>query len=280
LLDLTTPVLFKVRSRLEGQSETAMLDAQVLLAHIVGRPRAWVLAHPELVLTSEQSEKLEEALSRLQSGEPLPYVLGHWEFFGLDFWVTPATLIPRPETELLVEQAIQWLHDHLERRFAVDVGTGTGCIAVSLAVHLPDIHLLACDLSLHTLRVARRNIDRHAVQDRVACVQADLLPGAGRKIDLICANLPYIPSAALSSLRVARQEPSLALDGGLDGLDQIRRLLQAAPGVLAADGLILLEIEATQGVAALELARLAFAHASVELVQDLAGRDRLICIRT
>jgi release factor glutamine methyltransferase len=274
------PVLVQIRSRLEGQSETAALDAQVLLAHLLGKSRAWVIAHPELVLTLEQSNDLEDYLARLEMGEPLPYVLGHWEFYGLDFGVTPATLIPRPETELLVARAIEWLRVQPRRRLAVDVGTGTGCIAVSLAAHISNLRCLASDISIDALRVARDNIHRHGVQERVACLQTDLLPAAGRRFDLICANLPYIPTAILQSLPVARWEPSLALDGGPDGLDQVQRLLSRSPLALAPGGQMLLEIEATQGPQALELARLAFPHSDVTLIQDMAGRDRLICIQT
>lgn len=255
------------------------MDAQVLLAHVLAKPRAWALAHPDLVLTPEQSEALEKDLARLVQGEPLPYVVGHWEFFGLDFWVTPATLIPRPETELLVEKAIEWLQRHPQHRRALDVGTGTACIAVALAVRIPDLRVLACDLSPDALQVAQKNITRHGVQDRVTSLQADLLPVEGERFDLICANLPYIPSATLETLDVSRREPSLALDGGPDGLDLIRRLLHRAPGVLGPGGLILLEIEATQGAAAQRLARTVFTNAEVALMQDLAGRDRLIQIQ-
>jgi len=274
------PVLSQIRSRLDRQSESAALDAQVLLAHITGKPRAWVLAHPEQTLTKEETESLEAALAHLEQGTPLPYVLGHWEFYGLDFWVTSATLIPRPETELLVERALEWLLLQPKRRLAVDVGTGTGCIAVALAAHIPDLYLLACDISPQALRVAQKNVHRHGVQARVSCLQADLLPPAMKPFDLICANLPYIPSATLKSLDVGRWEPGLALDGGPDGLDLVRRLLFAAPAALAPGGRMLLEIEATQGAAALELARLAFPQAEAALIQDLAGRDRLICIQT
>jgi release factor glutamine methyltransferase len=256
------------------------LDAQVLLAHITGRTRAWVLAHPELALTGEEEINLEAALARLEQGEPLPYVLGHWEFYGLDFWVTPATLIPRPETELLVESAMEWLGLHPGRRLAADVGTGTGCIAVALAAHFPDLHLLACDISLQALKVAQKNVLRHGLRSQISCLQADLLPPARQPFNLICANLPYIPSEALKSLAVASWEPCQALDGGPDGLDPVRRLLNSAPAALAPGCRMLLEIEATQGAAALELARSAFPRAEVVLIQDLAGRDRLICIQT
>lgn len=273
------PVLAQIRARLEGRSKTAGLDAQVLLAHLLRKPKAWVLAHPELVLTPQQSVDLENLLARLEQGEPLPYVLGHWEFYGLDFWVTPAALIPRPETELLVERAIEWLRLRPQRRLAVDVGTGTGCIAVALGANILDLRVLACDVSAEALQVAQSNIRRHGLQDRLACLQVDLLPAAGRRFDLICANLPYIPSATLKTLAVARWEPCLALNGGPDGLEPVRRLLRQAPTALAPGGLLLLEIEANQGAQALELARLAFPLASRALLQDLAGRDRLVCIQ-
>ena len=162
-----------LRQQLEPYSDTASLDAQVLLAHLLEKPRAWVLAHPEALLTSAQEQSLTQAVERLQNGEPLPYVLGEWEFFGLSFQVTPAVLIPRPETELLVEQALKALQarPHLlstasQQLCLADIGTGSGCIAISLAVHLPGIQILATDLSNAALQVARLNALRHQVSDR------------------------------------------------------------------------------------------------------------------
>jgi release factor glutamine methyltransferase len=270
------PVL---RRRLESASETPSLDAQIILAHILGVKRAWVLAHPEAVLSPQQEQSLNENLRRLESGEPLPYVLGHWEFYGLDFVVGPAVLIPRPETELLVEQALAWLRSHPARaeRLAVDVGSGSGCIAISLAAHTPDLRVIAADVSSSALEIARQNAHRHGVAGQIDFCQADLLPqAAGQPFDLICANLPYIPSAALPGLAVARAEPRLALDGGPDGLALIRRLLAQAQACLAPGGLILLEIEASQGQAAVALAQAAFPSAQVALHQDLAGLERLV----
>jgi release factor glutamine methyltransferase len=182
--------LSRLKARLEPVSDTASLDAQVLLAHVVGRPRSWVMAHPEAALSPEQQADLEELASRLETGAPLPYVLGHWEFFGLDFLVTPAVLIPRPETELLVDQAIKWLQLHPVRRRVAEVGTGSGCIAISLARNLPGLRLLASDLSWPALQVARTNARRHHVAGQVDFILCDLLPGASASCDLICANLP------------------------------------------------------------------------------------------
>jgi len=260
-------------------SDTPTLDAQVLLAHVLGVSRAWVLAHPDASLSPEEQLGLEEGMGRLEAGELLPYVLGHWEFYGLDFTLTPATLIPRPETELLVEQALDWLGAH-PQCLAADVGAGSGCIAVALAAHHPGLQVIATDISLPALRVAQQNAAKHEILERVWPVQCDLLPAISRPLDLICANLPYIPIETLRSLRLARREPELALSGGLDGLALIRRLLALAPRHLAPGGLLLMEIEATQGGAARTLAQSAFPQARVELLPDLAGHDRLIRIET
>ncbi len=277
-------MLDKVRERLLGVSDTAFLDSQVLMAHVLGRARSWIIAHPEAILTTQQVNELEIALERLENREPLPFVLGHWEFYGLDFTVTPAVLIPRPETEHLVEQALDWLESHPGRRLAADVGTGSGCIAVALAKNATDLEVMACDISLEALRIARQNVRIHGLVNRVHCVQSDLVPGisnrvAGSKnLDLICANLPYVPTKILAGLPVSRREPVQALDGGPDGLRIIRRLLVVAPAILALPGLLLIEIEASQGAAVKSMAETAFPLGESSVLQDLAGNDRLVCV--
>jgi release factor glutamine methyltransferase len=268
-----------IHERLLGVSGTANLDAQVLLGHVLGRRRAWVLAHPEVRLNSDQEKELEAAMARLIAGAPLPYVLGHWEFYGLDFMVSPATLIPRPETELLVEKALDWLHERAGRRWAADVGSGSGCIGVALAYHIPDLQVIATDLSLAALQVARQNALKYRVNQRIYFVQSDLLASSDLRFDLICANLPYIPTHKLEVLTVARSEPVMALDGGSDGLDLARRLLDMAVGALAPGGLLLLEIEASQGAAARSLARAAFPQGSMQVLTDLAGHERLLVVQ-
>lgn len=271
-------------AKLSALSETPGLDAQVLLAHVTGKSRAWVLAHTDAVLTPAQQEALRQALSQLEAGTPLPYVVGQWEFFGLQFKVTPDTLIPRPETELLVERAIAWLQAAPQRRTVADVGTGSGCIAISLAKHIPDLWVVGTDVSLDALKVAKENACRHSVQKRIDLVQCDLLPAHSAMLstrhhfDLICANLPYIPTSVLHSLPIYGREPEVALDGGQDGMDLIRRLLVNAPEWLAPGGAIFLEIEASQGPAVLGLAYDAFLQARISLEKDIAGQDRLVCI--
>jgi release factor glutamine methyltransferase len=259
-------------------SETAWLDARTLVSHLLNKPHSWVLAHPEQELSAEQERQLEGVLERLSEGEPLPYILGRWEFFGLDFEITPDVLIPRPETELLVEEALAWLQAQPERRRAVDVGTGSGCIAVTLAKLKPHVSVVASDISLEALRVAQRNAVQHAVTDRVSFLQADLLQPLGDRVDLICANLPYIPTSQLQELPVARHEPRLALDGGRDGIQLIERLASQARALLSPGGLMLLEIEATAGGEVLPSLAELFPQATIALLPDLAGLDRLVRI--
>lgn len=260
-------------------SETPALDAQSLLADLLGVPRAWLLAHSETALSMADQSAFGNGLERLLNGEPLPYVLGHWEFYGLDFLVTPDVLIPRPETELLVEQALDVLRRLPAPRLIADVGTGSGSIAVSLAHNAPSAQVVASDLSLAALRVASRNIARHKVQQHVWLVQADLLPALGEPVDVLCANLPYVPRAELAHLAVAAHEPRLALDGGESGFDVIARLLRQLAALRRPPRFILLEI-GEQAEGALGMAREAFPSARIGLVPDLSGRQRVLRIQT
>lgn len=278
-------LLSEITALLSSTSDTPALDASVLLAHVSDKPRTWVLAHPEFSATADQQSTLNDLISRLKNGEPLPYVLGHWEFFGLDLEVTPDVLIPRPETELLVEKAIAWLRESPARRTVSDVGTGSGAIAIAIAANIADTRILATDISGKALSVAKRNARKFNVDSRIEFAECDLLPSQSKSIttnqhlDLVCANLPYIPTETLYTLPVYEREPTLALDGGQDGLASIRRLLHLAPKWLAPNAMILLEIEATTGKQALDLARNIFSEAEIHLHQDLAGNDRLLEIK-
>src|SRR3990172_7706221 len=195
LTSITIAAALKTGSlRLAAVSASANLDAQVLLAHILGTQRSWLLAHPEAELSTEQAETWDRALGRLEGGEALPYILGEWEFYGLKIQVTPDVLLPRPETELLVDTALSWLSANPQRSRAVDLGTGSGCIAVALAMHCPDLELWAIDISAAALAVATRNLERYGLETRITLLQSDLFDGLEAPFDLICANLPYIPS--------------------------------------------------------------------------------------
>ncbi|KAF0107047.1 MAG: release factor glutamine methyltransferase [Anaerolineaceae bacterium] len=297
MMDATVQsALDSLAERLRARSDTPELDAQVLLANVLRKPRSWLAAHPEARLDPEPAAALEASARRVEGGEPLPYVLGEWEFFGLAFAVTPDVLIPRPETELLVERALSWMRQRLTlKRQAgmaksaeadsplrvLDVGTGSGCIAIALAANAPEARVTATDISPAALTVARRNAERLGVANRVTFLEADLFPNPllPDPYSLIVANLPYIPTATLHGLPIFGREPALALDGGADGLALIRRLLAKAPEALAPGGMMLLEIEAAEGPAVLALARAAFSGARIDLHQDLAGRDRLLEIQ-
>jgi release factor glutamine methyltransferase len=278
-------LLSDLATQLTSLSDTPALDASVLVAHIIHKPRTWVMAHPDLNLTSEQKSQLDESLRRLEEGESFPYVLGHWEFFGLDLDITPDVLIPRPETELLVEKAIAWLQQSPRRRTVADVGTGSGAIAVSIAVNVPEVQILATDISHEALEVARKNAIKFDVDRHIDFLQCDLLPPhlpslpTELHFDLICANLPYIPTETLHRLPIFGREPTLALDGGTDGLDILRRMLDIAPKWLAPNGLTLLEIESRRGIEALNMAADIFPQGTIRLHQDLAGQDRLLEIK-
>ncbi|CUS04987.2 Release factor glutamine methyltransferase [Candidatus Promineifilum breve] len=261
------------------QSPTPALDARLLLEHALGRDHAYLIAHDDEALTAEALAEYERALARAAAGEPIPYLTGHAPFMGLDFLVSSNVLIPRPETEQLVEMAIEWAEGRGAIRI-VDVGTGSGCIAVSLARTLPAAHLLAVDISAAALAVAAANVARH-VPGRVQLVRGDLLTAIGPGLDLITANLPYVagPEWPTLPIGVKSYEPALALDGGADGLDLIRALLPQAAARLRPEGLALLEIGWQQGQAVTELAQAAFPAAEVSVQQDFAGHDRIVVIK-
>jgi release factor glutamine methyltransferase len=269
------------RAMLAAVSETASLDAQLLLTQFLGIDRAALIAYPERPLTPEQSATYRDLVQRRAAGIPLPYLIGRRAFYDLDLIVTPEVLIPRPETEHLVEAALAWARGR-RGLWVVDVGTGSGAIAVALAKHLPDAHVWALDISAAALDVARQNAARYGMLERIEFVSGDLLApllSRGQQADLIAANLPYISSDELDTLAVTRHEPRLALDGGPDGLDLIRRLLDQAPGVLGAGGLLLLEIGAGQGEQVRALAEAAFLGAQVQITPDYAGHERVVSVK-
>jgi release factor glutamine methyltransferase len=268
------------RQALAAVSDQPSLEAQALLGGKLGKSRAWIFAHYEYTLTEVELRQLNQWISRRLNHEPLPYILGHWEFYGLDFIVTPDVLIPRPETEQLVDLGREWLKNHPGPRIMVDVGTGSGCIAASLASWSPDLRVIAADRSLPALGIAAKNFQSHGLEKRITPVASDLLRAFRGSFDLICANLPYIPSETLELLEVTDFEPRLALDGGKDGLRLIEPLLAQARNRLKPGGRILLEIEFSQDQTAVETARRYFPHARIEFKRDLSGLPRNVIIDT
>ena len=266
------------RQALVAVSDQPSLEAQVLLGGKLGKSRAWIFAHSETVLTKAELSQLDQWVNRRLNHEPLPYILGQWEFYGLNFSITPDVLIPRPETEQLVDLGLGWLKDHPGPRKAVDVGTGSGCIAASLAYWSPELVVYACDRSMAALRVASQNFRSHGLANRVMPVACNLLAALRGPFDLICANLPYIPSETLADLAVSRFEPRLALDGGPDGLRLIEPLLAQSSQRLSPGGRIVLEIEFSQDLSAVETARRYFPRAGITLKRDLSGLPRNVII--
>jgi release factor glutamine methyltransferase len=271
-------------TRLADIAESGPHEARLLLGKILARSKEWLVSHPETLIADAAVEAFDSLVDRRADGYPLPYLLGEWEFYGRMFAVDEAVLIPRPETELLIEHALDWaqLRNLANPLRILDVGTGSGCIAATLGAELPGSTVLATDVSRAALEIARANLERHRLAN-VQLSRSDLLasvrPPAGG-FDLVCANLPYIPTAELARLPVAEFEPRLALDGGPDGLALIRRLLADLPDAVAAGGLILLEIEESQGSAVTRLARAGFPSAGVELIRDLSDNDRLVAVQT
>jgi release factor glutamine methyltransferase len=253
-------------------------DVQVILAHVMERPRTWLLAHLDTHLSQPQIDSATQAFNSYQAGTPLPYIIGHWEFFGLDLEVTKDVLIPRPETELLVEKAIIYLQNNPNKKNVIDIGTGSGAIAISIAVNVPDTKIWATEISTAALEVAKRNANKLKVDKQIEFIECDLLPenNLASKVDLICANLPYVPTEIMLGLSIYGREPTLALDGGSDGLALYRRLFKLIPDWLAPQGKMLFEIEASLGQQSLSLAHKSFPHADIHLHQDLTGRDRLL----
>lgn len=255
--------------------------AQAILAYILECDRAWLLAHSEAPLTSEQATRFAALFERAAQGEPLAYQTGEREFCGLVFTVTPDVLTPRPETEGLVDVALRW---NDQRRITaphiVDVGTGSGAIAITLAVRLLRASITAVDVSPAALDVARRNASKHGVGQRIEFVQGSLLEDLAGPFDAILANLPYIPTNSLQTLDVMRWEPSLALDGGPDGLDLIRKLVRQATSRLLPGGLLALEIQYDQGQPVATLCCEAFPAARVTTERDLADLDRIVLVET
>ena len=259
----------------------ARLEAEVMVMNVMRMPRQDIFAQQELAVSSQQQETLSQVIDRRKQREPLAYILGYKEFYGVNLLITPDVLIPRPETETLVEHALFMSLMGMEVAHLViaDVGTGTGAIALNLAIHLPSARIYATDSSEKALMVANYNIRRHNVADRVTLCHGDLMEPLPEPVDLIVANLPYIPTARIPTLQPEIQwEPAAALDGGEQGMDQITRLIAQASERLNPQGSILLEMDPEQVPLAEELARQYFPEAETGVERDLAGLDRVLTI--
>lgn len=259
-------------------SETPDLDAQVLLAHNLRVDRAFLFAHPERLLSDWECDAFLDVVDRRAAGEPVAYITRTKGFYDIDLQVSPAVLIPRPETELLLEEALR-LGEERSDLFVADIGTGSGALAVTFARHRPEANVYATEISRDALAIARGNAERNGVNPTF--LEGDLAePLIQRriKIDLLMANLPYIATDELASLAVSRFEPRQALDGGIDGLTLIRRLLRQIPSVCQEGAYVLLEIGADQGESVARLVEQRFGL-RCDILPDYAGWDRIARFR-
>ncbi len=263
--------------------ETARLDADLLVAHALGLDRVGLFLGLDRELEPAELAQIRALVTRRRASEPVAYILGRKEFYGRTYAVSPAVLVPRPDTETLVERALALLPASADAH-VLDLCTGSGAIAVALAAERPAFRVDATDLSAEALAVARRNVAAHGLEARVALWEGDLfgaLPEP-RRYALVCANPPYIPTGDARSLPrdVVAHEPHLALFGGADGLDVVRRLVAEAPAWLAPGGTLLVELGAGQGEHALALVRADARYAAARTLPDLAGIARVLEARS
>jgi release factor glutamine methyltransferase len=254
------------------------MNAEVLLLFVLGCDRAYLYAHPERKLSCEEQNRYDEALSQRERGIPSQYITGHQEFWGLDFIVTPAVLIPRPETEHVIETVLPLARAVPEPRI-VDVGTGSGCIAVALAKELPEAEIWATDISAGALEIASVNAARNGFEDRIQFRQADLLSGLTQcSIDFVVSNPPYVGESEENTvqLEVRKFEPTNAVFAGPTGLELIARLIPQAQAILKSGGWLVMEISGAIVEGVLELLA---DWKSVQVTNDLQGIPRVAVSR-
>jgi release factor glutamine methyltransferase len=267
--------LARARKVLESSGiEDSELEGEILVRHVLKMSRAALFSQLDREFTANEKEKLDNLLERRKSGEPSAYITGYREFFNLDFKVDPRVLIPRPETELLVEKAIEACQKYRYSSVA-DIGTGSGCIAISLALNIPGVSIFAVDASLPALESAEENSRFHGVKERIDFLWGDLLKPLPHPIDLILANLPYVKTNEITSKR----EPEKALNGGADGLDKIRELVHQIPSKLNPNGMVLVEVGQGQVKTVKDSLHKALPLSVIESFQDLAGIERVVLMR-
>lgn len=260
--------------------EDAPLECELLLRHALNISRVQLYQDIEQKLSLKQEGTFWRLIERRLTGEPAAYIIGHREFYGLDFYVDSRVLIPRPETELLVEKALNLAQKKAISTIA-DVGTGCGAIAIALALNLPQTRIYATDISTPALEVTLTNCRKHQVANRILLLHGDLLDPLPEPVDLIIANLPYVNEKELTPKSSLSFEPGLALNGGSDGLERIRRLCRQASEKLNTESSLLLEIGQGQAAAVADLLHSLFPSAEIEVTPDLGGIDRVVsCTHT
>lgn len=270
------------RRRLEGASIVdARIEAEVLLRNALGIDRATFHACPDHKLSDEDAEAFERMVERRIDGEPLSYITGHREFYGLDFVVTPDVLVPRHETEFLVQAVLEYAGSRGDHALTiVDIGTGSGCIAVALGHHLANATVYATDVSHEALQVADESVRRHSLEERVHLRHGDLFEALDGPVDVVVSNPPYLSEDEARELPPdVRREPSVALVAGADGMDVLRRLIVGAREYVKPGGLLALEIDPRRLEAVEGLVGRHFAGGEIGVVKDHAGLDRMVTVR-
>ncbi|MFC2066667.1 peptide chain release factor N(5)-glutamine methyltransferase [Chloroflexota bacterium] len=258
--------------------EDASLEAELLLRHVLEIDQVQLYLGLNRELSPKQEATYWHIIARRLKGEPSAYITGHREFYGLDFHVGPSVLIPRPETELLVEKAIN-LTENSPISTIAEIGTGCGAIAITLALNLPGAKIYAADISAPALKVALLNCQRHGVADIICLLQGDMLDPLPEPVDLIIANLPYVKESELAQTTLGNFEPLLALNGGKDGLEKVYKLCHQVVNKLCPQGSLLLEIGQWQAKPVVALLHSLFPSARIEVAKDLAGIERLVSVR-
>lgn len=263
-------------------SDTPRLEAEILLAHARRCPRIQLYVHYNELLSDDERGLMRDLVRRRAQSEPVAYLVGHREFFGLNFRVTPDVLIPRPETETLVLEVIAAIKSHAGARL-LDVGTGSGCIAISAAVNLPNAVVTAIDISSRALDVARENAARHGVSERIRFLEGDLFAPLtpADQFDVLVSNPPYVADGEMETLPadVRLHEPPLALRAGRQGLDVLSRLIAGASAFLSETGTLLLEIAPEQGPAVHELLNQSRSFEPARSIKDTFAKDRVVAAR-
>lgn len=263
-----------------AEIEDALVEAELLLCHILGVSKAQLYSQPERPLTATEAGHLQHLLQRRLLHEPTAYILKCCQFYGINFYIDNRVSIPRPETELLVEKTVEFAKQRfpLGKPIIADIGTGSGNIAISLALALPKVKIYATDISASALEVAGMNCQRYKLDSRVELLQGNLLEPIPQRVNVILANLPYIKDSELKALspEIINFEPMIALAGGEDGLDKIRCLLAQIPGKICPEGSLFLEVGQGQDKVVSSIINDYFPQASIELIPDLSGINRVV----
>lgn len=269
---------------LKQYTDIPKLEASVILSHVLGKEDWYLIAHEDELVSNEVANRYFSLINQRLNGMPVQYIIGHQEFMALDFIVNQSVLIPRPETEVLVEEIIEYI-SHLpkdETIYIADIGTGSGCIGISILRYTTNTYVIATDISDEALRIARRNAELLGVTDRIEFICCDLFTGIkSNNLDVIVSNPPYIPTEEIEKLQieVKKFEPRIALDGGGDGLEFYRRIINEGYLYLKPGGLLALEIGFNQADPVKSLVERNGNYSSFRIIKDLAQKDRVVVMR-